>query len=365
MGKRFAIIVGTRPELIKMAPVIRECKSRKLDYRLVHSGQHYDRAMDRMVFEQFQLPDPHVNLKAGSGRHGEVTARILERFEAYILQERIEAVLVHGDTNTTLGGALAAAKLNLPIGHVEAGLRSFDRTMPEEINRVLTDHVATHLFAPTPAAVANLRAEGIERGVFLTGQTAADAIEFLRPGLAKHPVLNGLDLRPESYIYLTLHRQENTDERERLDLLIQGIERVGRELGFAIVCSLHPRTRRRLMEYGWFDRFHDIPGMRVIYPPVDVFASLALQSRAALVLTDSGGLQEEACMLGVPCVTLRENTERPETLAIGANRLAGYRPDTIVEAVSAMTAAPRGWRHPYGDGRASTRILDHFLDDGE
>ncbi|CAB3393284.1 non-hydrolyzing UDP-N-acetylglucosamine 2-epimerase [Kyrpidia spormannii] len=361
MGKRFAIIVGTRPEIIKMAPVIRECERRKVDYRLVHSGQHYDHAMDRAIFEQFQLPDPHVNLRVGSGRHGEVTARILERFEAYILQEDIRAVLVHGDTNTTLAGALAAAKLNLPIGHVEAGLRSFDRTMPEEVNRVLADHVATHLFAPTPAAVDNLRAEGIKNGVYLTGQTAADAIEFLRPGLAEHPILNELHLKPGAYVYLTLHRQENTDHRERMDFLIQGIERVGKELGFTIVCALHPRTRGRLIEYGWLDRFYGIPGMRVVFPPVDVFASLALQSQAAVVLTDSGGLQEEACMLGVPCVTLRENTERPETLAIGSNRLAGYHPDTIVEAVSMMARAPRGWTHPYGDGRASIRILDIFL----
>ncbi|MBX6395553.1 MAG: UDP-N-acetylglucosamine 2-epimerase (non-hydrolyzing) [Alicyclobacillaceae bacterium] len=363
MGKRFAIIVGTRPEIIKMAPVIRECEGRKLDYRLVHSGQHYDYAMDRAVFERFHLPDPHVNLQVGSGTHGEITARILERFEAYVIKEGIEAVLVHGDTNTTLGGALVAAKLNLPIGHVEAGLRSFDRTMPEEINRVLTDHVATHLFAPTEEAVSNLQAEGIQTGVFLTGQTAVDAIEYLRPSLPDNPILHELSLSSGSYIYLTLHRQENTDNPDRLNLILQGLERVGRELGYPIVCSLHPRTRQRLNEYKWWNRFNAIPGMRVLYPPVDVFASLALQSQAALVLTDSGGLQEEACMLGVPCVTLRENTERPETLAIGANRLAGYRPEGIVEAVSEMIRAPRQWKHPYGDGKASKRILDLFLAD--
>ncbi|MDI3327542.1 MAG: UDP-N-acetylglucosamine 2-epimerase (non-hydrolyzing) [Alicyclobacillaceae bacterium] len=361
MGKRFAIVVGTRPEIIKMAPVIRECEARGLDYRLVHSGQHYDYAMDRAIFERFGLPEPHVNLGVGSGSHAAVTARILERLETYLLEENIEAVLVHGDTNTTLGGALVAAKLNLPLGHVEAGLRSFDRTMPEEINRVLTDHVSTHLFAPTVEAVANLRREGIVQGVHLTGQTAVDAIAYLLPSLGNSPVLEEQQLEPRSYLYLTLHRQENTDDPKRLDLILQGLERTAKQFGLPIICSLHPRTRRRLEDYGWYERFREIPGMRVLYPPVDVFDSLALQSRAALVLTDSGGLQEEACILGVPCVTLRENTERPETLEIGANRLAGYRPEGIVQAVSEMLAVQGPWNHPYGDGQASRRILDLFL----
>jgi UDP-N-acetylglucosamine 2-epimerase (non-hydrolysing) len=359
-NRRFAIVIGTRPEIIKMAPVIQECERRGLDYRLIHSGQHYDYAMDRVVFERFGLPEPHVNLKVGSGTHAEVTARILERLEKALEEEGIEAVLVHGDTNTTAGGALVAAKRNIPIGHVEAGLRSYDRTMPEEINRIITDHVATHLFAPTKHAVDCLKREGLTEWVYLVGQTAADAIEFLRPSLKESPILDQIGVRGKRYIYLTLHRQENTDDRERLASIVEGLRRVGEESGCEIVCALHPRTHGRLHTFGLYESFAGIRGMHVLYPPVDVFDSLALQSQARLVLTDSGGLQEEACMLGVPCVTLRENTERPETLEIGANRLAGYHAEGIVEAVVDMLHVSRDWVHPYGDGKASQRILDLF-----
>lgn len=213
---RFAVVVGTRPELIKMAPVIRAAMELRLDFRLVHSGQHYDEAMDKMVFGQFDLPQPDVNLGVGSGTHASTTSRILKRLEPYIQREHIEGVLVHGDTNTTLGGALVSAKLNLSVGHVEAGLGSFDRTMPEEINRILVDHIATHLFAPTPDALDQLHHEGIQSGIVMTGQTAVDALEYLRPKLKSTSLFTHYGLHKGKYFFMTCHRQENTDDKDKL-----------------------------------------------------------------------------------------------------------------------------------------------------
>lgn len=358
---KIAIVIGTRPEIVKMAPVIHECMKRKLNYLLVHSGQHYDYEMDKVVFERFHLPDPHYNLKVGSGRHGQVTGAIMHGLEEVLIANDVDGVLVHGDTTTTAAGALVAAKLNIAIGHVEAGLRSYDRTMPEEINRKVADHISTHLFAPTEEAVRHLAEEGLRNGVYFVGQTAADALRYLRPELMRSEIFQRLGIADgERYIFLTAHRQENTDDRERFEQIVDGLDRVAKATGHRFVCPLHPRTESKLQTYRMTERFYRIPGMTVI-PPVDPIESLALQSRAALVLTDSGGLQEEACMLDVPCVTIRENTERPETVLVGANKLAGYSAQGILDAVMSMLEVERGWEQPYGDGHASERIIDLFV----
>ena len=367
---RFAIVVGTRPELIKMAPVIRAAMELRLDFRLVHSGQHYDEAMDKMVFAQFDLPQPDVNLGIGSGTHAITTSRILKRLEPYVQREHIGGVLVHGDTNTTLGAALVSAKLNLPIGHVEAGLRSFDRTMPEEINRIVVDHIATHLFAPTHDAVDQLHHEGIQSGIVMTGQTAVDALEYLRPRLKKTTLVTQYGLDTGKYFFMTCHRQENTDDKDKLLSIFEEVEQVAVETKMQIAFPVHPRTKLRLQQYGHYDDLCRNPRFLVIDPPCDYFTSLVLQLNARLILTDSGGIQEEACILGIPCVTLRENTERPETVEMGANVLAyggNGSGDAVKQvgriraAVEKMLATSAQWEHGYGDGKSSYRILSSFV----
>ena len=353
---KIAIILGTRPEIIKLSPIIRECERRKLDYCIIHTGQHYSYAMDRIFFDELQLPLPGHHLDVGSGSHGRQTGTMLAGLEDLLAQEAPGLVYVQGDTNTVLAGALAAAKLHIPVGHVEAGLRSFDRAMPEEVNRVLTDHVADLLFAPTGASRELLLKEGIPASrVFVTGNTIVDAVrENLQ--LADGRVLRQLGLAPRSYLLSTLHRQENVDSRDRLAEIVHGLDLVCREWGLPVVLPVHPRTRKMMEAFGLA-----LPeGIRLV-EPVGFLEFLAAEAGARLVLTDSGGVQEESCILGVPCVTLRENTERPETVAAGANVLAGHRPGDILAAARKMMAAEGRWQNPFGDGTAGRQIIDRSL----
>lgn len=350
-----AVVLGTRPEIIKLAPVLHELARWRIRVALVHTGQHYSYELDRVFFEQFGLATPTHNLEIGSGSHGYQTGRMLERLEAILTAARPEWALVHGDTNSTVAGALAAAKLNIPVAHVEAGLRSYDRTMPEEVNRVIADHLAALLFAPTAIAQANLAAEGIQAGVVLTGNTIVDAVNYQRARFTGRP-LAALGLEAGGYLLLTLHRQENTNDRGRLGRIIAGLRQGVAAVGLPLVAPLHPRTRRVLAEFGLEREFMALPGVRVT-EPVDYVTSLELQAAASAVLTDSGGLQEEACILGTPCVTLRDNTERPETLAIGANVLTGDAPERIAACVAEMAGKRGAWPNPFGDGMAAGRIV--------
>ncbi len=320
---KIAIILGTRPEIIKLSPIIRECERRKLDYCIVHTGQHYSYEMDRIFFDELKLPLPGYHLDVGSGSHGRQTGKMLAGIEDILAKEAPDMVYVQGDTNTVLAGALAAAKLHIRIGHVEAGLRSFDRSMPEEVNRVMTDHVSDLLFAPTAASKELLLKEGIpENRIFVTGNTIVDAVrENLR--LAGKKLLQNLGLSPKSYLLSTLHRQENVDDRARLTEIFKGLGLVSGECGLPVVLPVHPRTRKMIEAFGL-----KIPENIRLAEPVGFLEFLEAESNARLVLTDSGGVQEECCILGVPCVTLRENTERPETVQAGANVIAGYRSDT-------------------------------------
>lgn len=349
----FTIVLGTRPEIIKCSPLIRLLSREGVPFSVIHTGQHYSYGMDRVFFEDLALPDPEFTLAAGSGTHGSQTGRILAGVEEVLLAHRPDAVLVQGDTNTVLGGALAAVKIGIPIGHIEAGLRSFDRRMPEEINRVVADHVSSLLFAPTNVARDNLLAEGIpaER-VHVTGNTIVDAV-FQNLEIARrrpHPPLP-ISVREERYILATVHRAENVDERERLEGILGGLRDLGEETGMPVIFPMHPRTQKMVGEFGL-----DATGLCIV-PPLGYLDFLRLESEAGLVLTDSGGVQEEACILGVPCVTLRENTERPETLAVGSNVLAGTSPPRILKKGLAMLRRRRAWENPFGDGRAAERIL--------
>jgi len=348
-----AIILGTRPEIIKMAPVIRECQRRGLDYSIIHTGQHYSYQMDRIFFEQLELPQPDHNLDVGSGNHGKQTGRILADLEAVLMAERPDVVLVQGDTNTVLAGALAASKLHIKVGHVEAGLRSYDRSMPEEINRVVADHVSDYCFAPTEISRANLLKEGIaEEKIHVTGNTIVDSVyQNLEIAMRKVNILADLDLEPKGYFLVTSHRQENVDNKERLGEIIRGLEMVKSEFGLPVVFPVHPRTRKMVESFGF-----ELDGIRAI-EPLGFLEFLQLEAGARLALTDSGGVQEEACILGVPCVTLRENTERPETLDVGANVLAGTVSQRIMDGARNMLEAGESWKNPFGDGNAGQRII--------
>jgi len=349
-----AIILGTRPEIIKMAPVIRECERRGLDYNVIHTGQHYSYEMDRIFFEQLELPLPEFNLDVGSGNHGLQTGRILAGAEKVLMAERPDVVLVQGDTNTVMAGALAASKLHIKVGHVEAGLRSLDRRMPEEINRIVADHVSDYLFPPTEISKHNLLKEGIaEAKINVVGNTIVDSVYQNREiASRKVNVLKELGLEPKGYFLVTAHRAENVDDHSRLEEIISGLELVGSEFSAPVVFPMHPRTRKMVQEFGL-----QLDGIRTI-EPLGFLEFLQLEAGSQLILTDSGGVQEEACILGVPCVTLRDNTERPETVNVGANVLVGAQSGRIVEGARRMMGAENGWRNPFGEGRAGEMIVE-------
>lgn len=339
-----------------MAPVIRECQRRSQDFFVLHTGQHYSYEMDRVFFEQLELPQPEYNLDVGSGSHAEQTGKIMSGIEKVLVKEAPDVVLVQGDTNTVMAGALAAAKLHIKVGHVEAGLRSFDRNMPEEINRVVADHVSDYCFAPTETARSYLRKEGIDEAkISVTGNTIVDSVYQSREiAERKVNVLKDLGLKPKEYFLVTAHRAENVDNSNRLKEIIKGLELIEKEFGLPVVFPVHPRTRKMVQEFGL-----EFGGIRAI-DPVGFLEFLQLESNARLALTDSGGVQEETCILGVPCVTLRDNTERPETLEAGANVLAGADALRMVLKVKLMLQQGNGWKNPFGDGRAGESILEHL-----
>jgi UDP-GlcNAc3NAcA epimerase len=319
-------VVGARPQFIKCAPVSREIRKSHTEI-LVHTGQHYDTEMSDVFFEELMIPRPDYHLSVGSGSHGKQTGDILMRVEEILFLEKPDLVIVYGDTNTTIGGALAAAKLNIPVAHVEAGLRSYDRTMPEEINRVVTDHISNLLFCPTENAVRILAKEGIERGVHLVGDVMVDALEFNKEIAEKRSqILERLCITPNQYLVLTVHRPANTDRKENLESIIRAVEKAG----MPVVFPVHPRTKKCLQEYGMWNQ---LPANIIITEPLGYLDMVKILRHASKILTDSGGMQKEAYMLGVPCITLRENTEWVETVEEGWNVLAGADFDKILNAI--------------------------------
>lgn len=351
---KLCIILGTRPEIIKMCPIIRECVKLELNYFVIHTGQHYSYELDRVFFEQLELPDPDYNLDAGSGTHGEQTGKMLVGIEKVLMNEKPDIVFVQGDTNTVAAGTLAAVKLGIKVGHVEAGLRSYDRNMPEEINRILSDHLSDYLFVPTEEARSNLLKEGIdENKIFLTYNTITDSVyQNIQVAKKKSNILNKLNLGPNEYFLVTAHRQENVDVKDRILGIIDGLSLVSCTFSTSILFPIHPRTLRRIQEFNL-----ELPECVQIIPPLGFLDFLNLEANAKLIITDSGGLQEESCILNVPCVTLRDNTERPETLAVGSNMLASTNPSSILECVNIMLSKENEWLNPFGDGTSSKQIL--------
>lgn len=337
-----------------MSPVIRECDRLGLDYFILHTGQHYSYNMDRIFFDQLELPEAKHNLDVGSGSHGEQTGRMLMGIEKVLAEERPDVVLVEGDTNTVLAGALAACKLGIRVGHIEAGLRSYDHRMPEEVNRVLTDHCSEYLFAPTEKSKIILLGEGLpEERIFVTGNTIVDAV-YQNLDIAKNKgnALEELKLNRGGYFLVTVHRQENVDDYNRFSSILKGLKLVGECFDVPIVYPVHPRAKKMMK------RFRFNPDMIKLIDAVDFLTFLQLERDAGLILTDSGGVQEEACILGVPCVTLRDNTERPETVDVGSNIIAGADPEMILEKAKFMVGLKREWVNPFGDGKAAVKIID-------
>lgn len=352
-------VVGARPQFVKAATMSRAIArhnarggSGVIRERIVHTGQHYDANMSAVFFDELEIPPPAVDLGIGSGSHGAQTGRMMERIESLMQADPPDAVLVYGDTNSTLAAALAAAKMQIPVAHVEAGLRSFNRRMPEEINRVLCDHVSTWLFCPTRAAVENLLREGITAGVECVGDVMYDGMLHYR-SKANPAALEAVGVSPRGYVMATVHRAENTDDPERLRAIARALSEAADCVG-VVVLALHPRTRKMLVEH----RITLPPSVRVI-DPAPYLDMIALVAAARAVITDSGGVQKEAFFLAVPCLTLRDETEWVETVASGANRLLGGKPAGTRRALEELLSG--AWRPdfsatPYGSGHAADAI---------
>lgn len=356
-------VVGARPNFVKMAPIVQEMNSRRgMKSILLHTGQHYDRTMSDVFFDDLALPRPDIHLGVGSGSHAEQTARVMMQFEPVVLSERPDLVLVVGDVNSTLACSLVAAKLHVPIAHVEAGVRSFDRTMPEEVNRVLTDALASLLFTPSREANRNLHQEGVsEEKIHFVGNVMVDALLPASEAAVTRRTWLRWGLQPREYALLTLHRPANVDGADTLSRLVMTLGQVAARI--PVLYPVHPRTAGRLAEFGLEEAARNTPGLLLIEPQ-SYLDFLCLLSQAKLVLTDSGGIQAETSILGIPCLTLRQNTEWSETVGEGTNQLVGTDPATILRAVEEIIEGREGSaiRPELWDGKAAERIVQVIAD---
>lgn len=362
MNLRVCVVVGTRPGIVMFSPIIRELERREADFFVLHSGQHYSPNMDGVLFSDLSLKKPRYRLESVQDckYHGAQTAEMLKGIEEILLDERPKVVLVGGDANTNLAGALAACKLHLKVGHVEAGERSYDWSMPEEHNRVIIDHVSDYLFATGEKAKCNLTREGIHGSIVVSGNPIVDAcyqnLEFARQRNA--PQRFGVESK--RFILVTLHREENTDNPERLKGALEAVRAVGAELGLTPLMFTHPRTRKRIEAMSLSSEIHK--GIR-LEEPVGYLDFLDMLASAALVCTDSGGVQQEACILKTPALTFRDNTEWTETIELGANLLVGVDPQAAVEGARTMIRRGGDWVQPFGDGTAAKRIVDTVMEE--
>lgn len=346
---KIASVVGVRPQFVKASVVSREIR-KKHEEILIHTGQHYDYEMNQVFFEELGIPGADYYLGVGSGLHGAQTGEMLRKIEEVLKTEEPDLVLTYGDTNSTIAGALAASKLGIKSAHVESGLRSFDRSMPEEINRILTDHCSDILFCPTQNAVNNLRKEGITKNVFLTGDVMVDSLLFNKEiAETRSSILNNLNLKSKDYLVATIHRASNTDNKENLKNIVDAFL----ELNEKIVFPVHPRTEKLLKNYGLYDSLNSSV---ILTEPLGFFDFIKLMNHAKMILTDSGGVQKEAYILQVPCVTLRDNTEWVETIDDGWNILVGSSITKISRAVEEFKPSSICHRNVYGQGYASQEI---------
>lgn len=355
---KIGIILGTRPEIIKLSSIINSCEKKGLDYFILHTGQHYAYNLDKIFFKELGLNPRIINLDIGSGTHGEITGKQLIGIEKVLMNEKPDIILVEGDTNTVLSGSLAAVKLHIKVGHVEAGLRSYFRDMPEEHNRIVADHLSDLLFTPTIKAKNILINEGIPKNrIFITGNTIVDAVNSnLKIAKERSNILKELDIKKNNFFLITAHREENVDNKERLENMLKGFRKLSEKYNLPLIYPIHPRTKKNIKKFNLGKKLKENKNLKII-EPVGFFDFLTLESNAELVLTDSGGVQEETCILGIPCVTLRDNTERPETLEVESNILSGCNPDKIVDSVELMLNKKKNWKNPFGDGTAGEKII--------
>lgn len=354
MSFKLDCIVGARPNFMKISPIIREARERSIKYRLIHTGQHYDHDMSDTFFSDLDIPVPDRNLGIGSGSHAKQTGEIMIRLEDEFVQDRPDMVIVVGDVNSTLAAALVASKLGIKIAHIEAGYRSFDRTMPEEINRVIVDHIADYLFAPTDDAVLNLKREGIdENKIFMVGNIMAETLLDNIETIQARMVFKEFGLDKKGYALATIHRPENVDDPVKLSEILRAFS----ETPIPVLIPLHPRTKERICE---FKLGSHINGNIITTKPLSYLDMMSFLDNACVALTDSGGLQEEACMLGIPCVTIRNNTERIATIKIGANCLVPAIRGEILQAVTeAASTTTKAWVVLDGwDEKVSRRVLN-------
>ena len=357
---KHCILLGTRPEIIKLSSLIRECRARRLDYFIIHTNQHYSDAMDTIFFKDLDLPQSTYNLNIGSGSHGEQTGKMLVEIEKILFVEKPDILYVQGDTNTVMAGAITAVKIGIKIAHVEAGLRSYDRTMPEEINRIITDHVSDYLFTPTQKAVDILFGEGIPQSkIYNVGNTIVDAVQEGLIIARKINPLKALGVKENEYFLLTLHRPSNVDNRKTLENIFQGLSQVYQKYGLPIIFPIHPRTKKQVIKFDI-----NLPDGVIEIEPVGFLEMLRLEKGARLIFTDSGGIQEEACIMRKRCITLRDNTERPETIDVGGNMIAKRTPDNILRAAEQMLHKQVSWYNPFGDGTSAKHILDIISQSG-
>ncbi len=348
-------VVGARPQFIKAAAVSRAISAHhggRIEEVLVHTGQHYDKNMSQVFFEELGIPAPRYNLEISGGLHGAMTGRMLGAVEDVLLRERPDWLLIYGDTNSTLAGALAAAKLHIPVAHVEAGLRSFNMRMPEEVNRILSDRVSSLLFCPTETSVRNLQAEGLTQGVHNVGDVMYDVALFYRDRARdQSSVLSRLGLVEGGFALATCHRAENTDDPKRLNAILSALSDIA--IDTPVVLPLHPRTRKLVVDYGLSSL---LAGLTVT-DPLPFLDMVSLEQAAQVILTDSGGVQKEAFFYRVPCITLRDETEWVETIQLGWNRLAGSSRENILAAYRGVRVPSGESSAPYGDGYAAKRIV--------
>jgi UDP-N-acetylglucosamine 2-epimerase (non-hydrolysing) len=365
---RLLSVVGARPNFMKIAPIVKELENfPDIKHCLVHSGQHYDELLSGNFFADLNLPEPDVNLQVGSGSHAVQTAEIMMRIEPVLLDYQPQMVLVVGDVNSTIAAALTAVKLGIKVAHIEAGLRSFDMTMPEEINRKLTDAISTLLLVSEESGVDNLKREGVPaEQIFLVGNVMIDCLLRHREVARKSPILNKLGIRHDSsdchsYGVLTLHRPSNVENPQTLQGILSAVNSIAEEI--PVFFPIHPRTRKNIESFGLFSYLADATGERnkgiIPLDPLGYLDFLSLNNGARIVLTDSGGVQEETTVLGVPCLTLRENTERPATVLHGTNQVVGAHPDRILAAARSILEKPAPAQKcpPLWDGKAATRIV--------
>lgn len=363
MNLKVMNIVGARPNFMKIAPLMKEMATHpEIETTLVHTGQHYDDSMSKFFFDELEIPKPDYDLGVGSAQHGHQTGKIMIAFEAILLQHKPDVVVVVGDVNSTIACGLTAVKQGAALAHVEAGLRSFDRTMPEEINRLLTDQISDFLFTTEKNAHENLRREGIsEQKIFFVGNVMIDTLLACLDKLQDPAILNRLELRPQEYALVTLHRPHNVDDHEQFTGILDALAEIQEKL--KVVFPAHPRTRERLARFGLEDRLRKLPGL-ALTNPLSYIDFLGLMTQARLVLTDSGGIQEETTVLGIPCLTLRENTERPVTVTQGSNRIIGSASERIIsETLAILRGDSRIARRPeLWDGHAAHRIVNILLE---